>query len=68
MTNYHNKVQISYWGKLCKCHCSKIDTCILPTNKGTVKVIKRDKNRTKCGSCRYFDKLQVIFMMIVAIR
>ena len=64
MRNYHNKVQISYWGKLCKCHCSKIDTCNLPTSKGTVKVIKRDKIGQKGGSCWFSDQYWVNFLII----
>lgn len=54
MRNYHNKVQIFYCGKWCKCHCSKIDTCsFCQLATGTVKGIKRDKKWTKGGWCRY---------------
>lgn len=61
MKNYHNKVQNSYWGKWCKCHCSKTDTCSLPTSKGTVKGIKIDKIRQKSGSCRLLDQYSMLW-------
>lgn len=48
MTNYHNKVQISYWGNNANVTVVKL-TCILPTSKGTVKLIKRDKIGQKGG-------------------
>lgn len=55
MTNYHNEFQIFYWGNNANATVVKL-TCILPTRKGTIKLIKKGQ---KIGQ-KVVDVLQVL--------